>query len=165
MSYVNNNLPSYPRPSKTTNPAHQTPRPLLPLQTPPQTSLKNLPQLPSSFIPRSEFAQYSLSTHFIPAAYPRSTPHTSEPPPKADHDKLIETILKEKEVYIRESKDGVKEEKGDKEILWNVVNRYVLKETETRRKTPAGHADDPLTLIFTHPNGLSKEVCLAIFLP
>lgn len=118
------------------------------------------PNLPSP--PRKSLldAWFSLSTHLVPCASPRTTPDIPLPPLpkwspnkdefKASVKKTAETILDVKEQQWRGELDHLP--RGRKP-MWNCVNRYV-------RKPHASGSDpaDGLTLFCAHANGFPKEV-------
>ncbi|KAJ3474644.1 hypothetical protein NLI96_g12343 [Meripilus lineatus] len=92
----------------------------------------SLPPLPSP--PRKSLLSpsWKLSTHLVPAAFPRSTPyippHTlpkfkgSKDQFKADVEKLARGVLEAKETYWVGRDEKVER---DQSRLWNCVNRYV----------------------------------------
>ncbi|KAI6138208.1 Alpha/Beta hydrolase protein [Pisolithus thermaeus] len=133
------------------------PRPLLPIQ--PHPASARCPSLPSP--PRQDIVHkdYALSTHIVPAAYPRLVPDVPLPeiPPHADstspaeRQEQIATVVKR----LIERQDSFTQGRmpvglGQKP-LWNCVNRYVR--TYRRSTMSTG-----LTLFLAHANGFPKEV-------
>lgn len=148
------------------------PRPLLPLHPPPPHRWLYPPVLPSpTRLPAPEHLRerYELTTHIVPAAYPRSTPFVPEPPPparspdvpptkeerRADVLRVVEDVLEVSTKFSR-----LPEYPGDRDgrLLWNVVSRYRRKglrlEEMKNRKC--------LTLLFFHANGFPKEVSMSL---
>lgn len=156
---------SYPIPDEYSTLADFEPRTLLPLETPPP--IADFPPLPSP--PRKSLLDdtYTLTTHLIPAAYPRTTPYLPEArPPRFSADKkefkesVKETLL---EVLGTKQKqwDGELPDEGRHRQLWACANRYVRKETKpTKIEYPYTHR--PLTLFFAHANGFPKEASVRV---
>ncbi len=149
---------SYTRPTELEPLANIQPRCLRPVSIPPTPS--NLPALPS--LPRPSLLQpfYTLTTHFVPAAYPRSTPNVPKPslpvfsPDKEKWKESVNTTAKEI-FHARERQwNGGLNKEGSEITLWNCVNRYARKPTEDS----GGRAGEGLTLFFAHANGFPKEV-------
>lgn len=143
----------YPRPFP---PIHPHPTPTSPL-APPQLPL---PPRPSNFSDT-----YSLSTHIIPAVYPRAAPDAPIPIPKHDA-ALNDSSLgkKERMKMVAERTASVFALRNDyvtrgcgwdsfrppsAPALWNCINRYVRKDLKEGKG---------LTLFFDHTNGFPKEV-------
>ncbi|KAL1948465.1 hypothetical protein VTO73DRAFT_12540 [Trametes versicolor] len=118
------------------------------------------PNLPSP--PRNSLldAWFTLSTHLVPCASPRTTPDMPLPPLpkwspnkdefKASVKKTAETILDVKEKQWRGELDHLP---LGRKPMWNCVNRYVRK--------PHASGSDPangLTLFCAHANGFPKEI-------
>jgi hypothetical protein len=129
-------------------------RSLLPLRHPPQPLL--FPQLPSPLRARKFTEQYDLSTHIIPAAYPRTAPYLPPPPgppaeaSKAERQDLAArngATLVEMEDWYVDGAYGI----GNPVVMWNCMNRFVRKDIGDRG--PVG-----LTLFCAHGNGFPKEV-------
>ncbi|KAI0752708.1 alpha/beta-hydrolase [Daedaleopsis nitida] len=130
------------------------PLPLLPLETPPAHN--NPPALPSP--PRQSLLDewYTLSTHIVPAAYPRTTPFVPIPAlpqwtPNKDEFKAsvaqtVGALLATKEDQWRGKLDNLSR---NRKPMWNCVNRYVRKGTNTRMG---------VTLFMSHANGFPKEI-------
>jgi hypothetical protein len=138
--------------------------PLLPVTQPPLP--QHLPPLPSQ--PRRLDSgidlQYQLTTHLVPAAYPRLTPHISVQPPawSSNRETWSANVNKATQEVMQWNTDlhGGKllGDHGSTKVLWNCLNRY------TRRSRPQNRLNNtglPLTLLFSHANGFPKEVCVA----
>jgi hypothetical protein len=136
-------------------------RPLLPIQPHPKAStVPTLPELPSP--PRSSLIDdwYSLSTHIVPAAFPRLTPDVNHPPgidfspAKTGEEKALKVQMLRNTYYDLKVKHWQGQLVGHSEKkLWCCVNRYTLRRGEqTGRKK--------LTLFLAHANGFTKEVCI-----
>ena len=135
------------------------PRPLLPLQPPPSQRI-NSPILPS--VPRTSLldTHFVLTTHIVPAAFPRTTPVVPLPDlPQWSPDKNVfkasvqrttDALLDTKEKQWRGELDGLPR---DKRPWWNCVNRYVRKGLREAKGKSGG-----VTLFCTHANGFTKEV-------
>ena len=134
--------------------ASVNPRRLARLEPPP-VLIRDYPALPCTrpppFVP-----SYEVTTHVLPAAFPRAPSEPWTPPPPH------ETSAQKKE-RIRRSVDTfsalkVRQEQGRdprpsrREVLWSVANRYVC---TARRATPG------LTLVMMHGIGAHKEVRVA----
>ena len=152
---------TYPIPDEFSTLAELTPRPLLPLETPPP--ITEFPPLPSP--PRKSLLDdaYTLTTHLVPAAYPRITPLLPEPdPPRFSADKNeYQKSVKETASQVLRTKthqyDGGLPDEGRHRQLWACTNRYVRKEKRpTKIDFPYTHR--PVTLFFAHANGFPKEV-------
>lgn len=158
-------MSSYP-PSgikETGSPDHFTPRPLVPLGTP---VVQILPPLPT---PQRESAigdTYTLTTHLVPAASPRTTHHVPDPKLptwsadrqqwKASVMETVADVLTTKE----KQRHGVLKGPLSQKVLWNCLNRYV------RRDSSGTRAGCGVTLLFAHANGFPKEVwvCLGLLM-
>lgn len=152
------------------------PRPLKPLTSPPKTLLLHPPALPecgkarlASTDPQSDdiFRFFDVSTHVIPAAYPRLTPFVpfSELERKAGGFPGNETKKSrtKRAAHIAEELRRLRDDyaKGlftldgsENRLLWNVANRYTRKKSDTgtnrNRKS--------VTLLLAHATGFPKEV-------
>lgn len=142
----------------------------------PPAYLQNPPQLPSTPRPLEFVPGYTVTTHIIPAAFPRysyqeplryaSTAATilNDPPPssasKAEKQKWIGTKIDE----IREKtnnvenlridgapQDGPLDDNGP--VLWTVVNRYARVASAQSNDARKG-----LTIVSCHGIGIHKEV-------
>lgn len=164
---------SYPRLEKTSDsriaPARIcTDFPSLPL---PPNVLANPPALPSPTRDPDFADGYTLTTHIIPAAYPRIpsskwTVLNDAPPDIAPRNEreawateraaqLLKKRSDLKLAQVDEEKGSPKDSNGDSDsgsVLWSVVNRYA------RTKPPKDSRDFGLTVIACHANGLHKEV-------
>ena len=146
-------MSSFDPPFQVPNWASINPRPFIPLQRPPELSF--LPSLPSP--PRQPIFSnlYTLSTHIIPAAYPRvslDVPQPEQSPitaginqserKKINSEKTLEILAAKQRQSIAEPTEG------SKKPLWNCINRYVNRDLEGRQG---------LTLFLVHANGFPKE--------
>lgn len=128
-----------------------SPIPLLPLRLPPEPL--RYPALPSPLRDPRFSATYNVTTHIIPAAFPRSTPFVA-PPPALPSDEIDDEhkarILRYRRELISQQAQYIP---GSSEtqpiVLWNVLNRYV-------RHSKGGGGG--LTLLMLHANGMHKEV-------
>jgi hypothetical protein len=118
-----------------------------------------LPALPSP-LREPIFPGYTLTTHIIPAAFPRMAPDVPLPKPldnqsdKAQRAAWAERTLK----AFREAEEELMKEKDiqhSRKVLWCCVNRYVKKGLPGASKTNR----KGVTLFFAHANGFPKEVC------
>lgn len=144
-----------------------TPRALLPLHEPPPYLMLYPPALPAEAKERVRsgdlFSEdYALSTHLLPAAYPRTTPAITVPadlahPLPSDSSKaqraerskrLLDFVMETKNSQMR---GGFPPDVREQRLLWNSVNRY-------RRRKPAGRGRKSVTLVLFHANGFPKEV-------
>ena len=151
--------PPEPRDFPTCNPQS-----LLPLQPPPLCIYP--PTLPSPPRASSLDTHFVLTTHIIPAAFPRTTPVVPLPDlPQWSSDKnafkasvkrTTDSILGTKERQWRGELDGLAR---NERSWWNCVNRYVRKELREVRGKGGG-----ITLFCAHANGFTKEVCSAAHL-
>ena len=131
------------------------PRALAPFDTPTKTTA--LSALPSLLRKSLLEEWYTLSTHLVPAAYPRETPYLPVPAlprwtPNKDEfraavRKTVGDILSTKERQWKGDFDSLP---PNDRPLWNCVNRYV-------RKGLKGTGNGT-TLFLSHPNGFPKEV-------
>jgi hypothetical protein len=139
------------RPALRQGPVGVSPRPLLPVYEPVQRL--SLPDLPS---PRRQpvFGQsFTLTTHLVPAAHPRTYPDY----PLPDLGCASSTKAEKKELAIRNSRTLLDYEDsqqciGSRRPLWVCLNRYVRKEGRGLGPNPR------LTLLLAHANGFPKEV-------
>jgi hypothetical protein len=144
---------TYPKPAHFSpyQPIH--PRRLLPLSRAPLPNV--LPTLPS---PSREpiFHGYRLTTHIIPAAYPRTAPDVPLPNPLIDSsDKKERRAWAEKTLAAFKTKNDelMKENKvqNSRKLLWCCANLYVKKDHPKPNKRR-------VTLLLAHANGFPKEV-------
>ena len=132
------------------------PRPLLPFQTPPPCLYP--PTLPSPPRKSPLDQHYTLSTHILPGAYPRTTPVLPVPElPKWSPDKgafraaarrTAEEVFTIKTQQWNGEFDALPR---DARQWWVVVDRYV------RKGLRAGERGG-VTLFCAHANGFNKEV-------
>ncbi|KAI0087436.1 Alpha/Beta hydrolase protein [Irpex rosettiformis] len=140
--------------------------PLLPATTPPLP--EQLPLLPSR--PRRPDpvvdSLYELTTHLVPAAYPRFTPFvpSAQQPEwspdretwKANVDKTTEEVMHWKYDQHAGKVSGGLQGQGSTKLLWNCVNRYTRR--ELLPQDGSNNTGLPLTLFFSHANGFPKEI-------
>ncbi|KAI6037055.1 Alpha/Beta hydrolase protein [Pisolithus microcarpus] len=133
------------------------PRPLLPIQ--PHPASARCPDLPSP--PRQDIVHkdYVLSTHIVPAAYPRlaldvplpEIPSYDDSTSPTERQERIATVVErliERQECFTQGRMSVGH--GQKP-LWNCVNRYV----RTYRRSTMGTG---LTLFLAHAIGFQKEI-------
>lgn len=157
--------PSYAQPTNPRSFASVNPKPIFPLHDPPAHLLSSPPSLPAEAQSRRPDAcpieGYLVSTHIVPAAYPRQTPYVKVSYKILKHD--ASTSLQERRAGVQSIAEGFEETRrritrgkpaADVEegyLLWNVVNRYYPK--KSRPASAKG-----ITLFLSHANGFSKEV-------
>ena len=143
MSTIPRPQPQPPRPAE-----HVTPTPLLPLRSPPEPL--QYPALPCPPRDHRFNTSYDVTTHIIPAAFPRSTPFVALPavPGRETKDERAARIQRYTGELSSLQAQHLPDGSGTQpRVLWNVLNRYV-------RKGSGGG----LTLLLLHANGLHKEV-------
>ena len=133
------------------------PRPFLPIQ--PCPTIAHFPPLPSP--PRQTIhAAYTLTTHLVPAAFPRSIPDIPLPeiPPHSAPNRQAQITLLTTELVEMRARFAQGELRGghSRKPLWNCVNRQVR--TDKRHVTRPG-----LTLFLAHANGFPKEACASTY--
>ncbi|KDQ56901.1 hypothetical protein JAAARDRAFT_131855 [Jaapia argillacea MUCL 33604] len=149
-------MQSFPKPTVARSWPTVNPRPLVPIESPPgPLDLPSLPSPPRSF---SFESTYTLTTHIIPAAYPRSTPDVTLPVVnlrttdkevrKANVTKATQELLDIKDKSLKGELVG-----GSRKVLWNCVNRYVRKGGR-----PSNAGKRSVTLFCLHANGFPKEI-------
>ena len=125
-------------------------------------TLSSLPELPTpqregpKLIDRSRGYKYTLETHIVPAAWPRSSPDVGYPTgcsigglqERGAFSRVREEMLEVKKKYLRGELSG-----RDERQYWVCVNRYVRNRLEEERE-----GRKRLTLFLTHGNGFGKEV-------
>jgi len=137
------------------------PRPLRPIRAHPNLEKTPTPALPSPPRPpvfhTTPHGVYRLTTHLVPAAYPRLAPdippheipaHIPGGLPAERRDKidaLAKQILQTQNAYEEGRLGGTPGEK----LLWNCINRYV--------RTPTLSRTAGITLFLAHANGFHKE--------
>lgn len=152
--------PTSPRPFQSVNP-----KPVFPLHDPPDKLLQNPPSLPEEARQRRPescpIAGYLVSTHIVPAAYPRQTPYIKPSDTILAHD--ANPSFKDKRLTVQKVADefqavrhkyhyeGPPPDPEEPYLLWNCINRYYPKANR-----PAGAKG--VTLFLSHANGFSKEV-------
>lgn len=158
--------PENPKPLKTLNP-----RALKPSIPPPAALLLYPPILPEDVRKSSQSdtirKYFDVSTHVVPAAYPRLTPYVtfSELERKAggfagtetkESRSLRANQVAEQLMKLRDdsAKGKLPSDGSENRLLWNVVNRY------SRRDTLDGsHLNRRrVTLLLAHANGFPREV-------
>ena len=134
-----------------------------------------LPELPTPQRKGIIDEWFKLSTHIVPAAFPRSGPDVPYPEgcdadglvaPKVDGGPAATKKARmELGVEVRNAlceitkKHWLGELPGHSEKpLWGCVNRFV-------RKIPANRERKRVTLLFVHGNGFGKEVCTLVLVP
>ncbi|PCH35875.1 alpha/beta-hydrolase [Wolfiporia cocos MD-104 SS10] len=140
-------------PFKTTNPRAVST--LLALEPPP-VELSDYPILTTSSSQPKYWADYSVSTHLFPAAFPRCPSDAwvrrPRPEPQEDLDAKKRRIAREVE-YLSSIKEAQEQGRDTRppgrEVLWMVANRYVRGLHPTR--------GTGLTLVFLHGIGAFKE--------
>jgi hypothetical protein len=146
-------------------PRHTVPRPrqppssiervkpslLFPLQEPPQSF--EYPALPCPPRDHRFTSTYTITTHLIPAAFPRVSPFVPLPPVPDNESRDERSARLER--YTTEFLDLQTQHAPDTRptVLWTVLNRYV------RANSGTG-----LTLLMLHANGLHKEVSVKTYI-
>ncbi|KAF7978749.1 hypothetical protein HWV62_44766 [Athelia sp. TMB] len=151
-------MSSFDRPTTPFSYNSINPRPLLPIFPHPETSSPP-PALPSPPRPRAFADRYTLSTHIIPAAYPRVAPNVPplEPIPAGLSKEARKAFVAEQtDKLARAHEDARAGEPTGTGLLWNCVNRYVLR--DSARKGQKDLKGNGLTLFFAHANGFPKEI-------
>jgi hypothetical protein len=152
-------LPSYDQPTQTTSYASVNPRPLAPLESLPVCS--ELPALPSA--PReSPFKGYLLTSHIVPAAYPRHPCNLAPAIPRIEsveaRKERVERLRQELISGRLQDQEGIKRGHVQENVLFNVFNRYLLHDHSEEKGNRI-----PLSLLVLHANGFPKEVSLRAF--
>ncbi|ETW77306.1 hypothetical protein HETIRDRAFT_436230 [Heterobasidion irregulare TC 32-1] len=149
---------SYPRPESFQTWTPINPRPLLPIQPPPLQGLA-LPPLPSPTRDAAFGPAYTLTTHLVPSAFPRSSADIPQPQVPAHETKVerkarVARVAKEMLALKERQEAGESLGEGSRAVLWNSLNRYVRNEVGGQeRHTRKKH----LTLFCAHANGMHKE--------
>jgi len=126
------------------------PGPLLPLRSPAEPL--RYPALPCPPRHHRFTSSYTVTTHLIPAAFPRSSPFVPLPPFPAHETKEERAARIQRftdELLSLQDQHVPDQSETQQTVLWSVLNRYVHKST-------AGASG--LTLLLLHANGLHKEV-------
>jgi len=124
---------------------------LLPLQPPPEPL--TYPALPCPSRDHRFTSAYNVTTHIIPAAFPRSSPFIPEPA-VPDHDQESKDERRAwveqctSELLTLQARHVSDHSDAQPRVLWSVLNRYV------RAGTTGGGG---LTLLLLYGNGLHKE--------
>ena len=127
----------------------------------------DLPELPTpqreglKLIDRARGYEYTLKTHIVPAAWPRSTPDVGYPAgsgvdglqKRGESERVREEMLKVKKKYLK----GELPEGKDERQYWVCMNRYVRNGLEERDRKGRKR----LTLFLTHGIGFGKEASTA----
>ena len=140
------------------------PRPLRSIRPHPALDSVEPPVLPSPPRPpifhTTTHGVYRLSTHLVPAAYPRLAPdiplpkvpaYTPDESPAKRHDK-VDTLVKQVIQTQNAYEDGRLGPTPSETLLWNCVNRYVRTSGPPKSLTGAR-----VTLFLAHANGFHKE--------
>jgi hypothetical protein len=146
---------TYPRPPVVRPWTKTDVRPILPLEQPP--AVQALPNLPSAPRQPSFAAQYELSTHLVPGAYPRTYPHLPPPAPgppgETPKERRVRVQNAVREVVHTRAlyEAGNLGAEGSKNPLWCAVNRYVRRDIGSCQRRG-------ITLFFAHASSFPKEV-------
>lgn len=156
--YQDARYPSYLQPAAriALEPLHA--RALPPLETPPKPERLPLPPTPSLPVDPAISKHFHVSTHLVPAAYPRLTPYVPPVPlPKFSKDKeqykaAVEETLNEIVGWrLKQWSGELDHMPPNRNLLWNCIKRFV-------RKGPSRGSGNPVTLFVAHSNGFPKEV-------
>ncbi|KAH8824914.1 Alpha/beta hydrolase family-domain-containing protein [Flagelloscypha sp. PMI_526] len=156
----------FPRPTEWTKPTSFTPRPLLPIYPPPNSLLAPGPTVPLRSTEQDLQGFVNLgfkhSSHLVPACFLRSTPPHTLPEPAANdlskedrtkyNNETIETVLRMRQSYNEThflNYHSGQPMRRYHRVYWQCINRFVR----------SGSGSGNLTLIVSHANGFSKEVC------
>ncbi|KAI0299442.1 Alpha/beta hydrolase family-domain-containing protein [Multifurca ochricompacta] len=123
------------------------PSPLLPIRDPPEPL--RYPELPCPPRDHHFTSAYTVTTHLIPAAFPRNSPFV--PLPETPHygNKVERSAYVERytnDLLALQAQHHPDDSGTQSRVLWNVLNRYVRTDKL-----------DGLTLLMLHANGLHKE--------
>ncbi|KAH8986942.1 alpha beta-hydrolase [Lactarius hatsudake] len=138
-----------PRPSQPPRTVEVKPSLLIPLQEPPQPL--EYPALPCPPRDRRFTNSYTVTTHIIPAAFPRVSQFVPLPPVPERETKDERSARVERyasEFFALQTQHAPDKSEPQPTVLWSVLNRYV------RADTSSGTG---LTLLLLHANGLHKE--------
>ncbi|KAI8989137.1 Alpha/Beta hydrolase protein [Trametes punicea] len=151
---MSENSPTFPPPEPYVLPTCH-PKDLVPLDTP---IVGPIPTLPCPSRKSLLDSWFTVTTHIIPAASPRTTPNIPLPPlPRWSANKeefrvavaeTVKNVLTTKEKQWRGEMDHLP---LGRKPMWNCVNRYV----RTNLKNAAQRG---VTLFFAHANGFPKEI-------
>lgn len=141
-----------PRPTVVSRANEQvTTSSLLPLRPPPEPLLSQ-PSLPCPPRDHRFTNEYTVTTHLIPAAFPRASPFIpvpASPENESKEERSARVQLYASELLSLQAQHEPGHSSTQPRVLWSVVNRYV-------RKGNGGG----LTLLLLHANGLHKEVSI-----
>lgn len=144
------------------------PRPLRPILPHPLLDTAQTPALPTprrpSVFHTPTHGVYRLSTHLVPAAYPRLIPDIPLPEmpayipnePPSERRAKINALMKEVQETQNTHAEGKLGGKLSEKLLWNCVNRYVRTPAQAVVSGGAG-AGAGITLFLAHANGFHKE--------
>ncbi|KDQ56886.1 hypothetical protein JAAARDRAFT_132330 [Jaapia argillacea MUCL 33604] len=157
---------SYPKPLTPVQWPSVNPRPLAPILPPPSQKSSHLPPLPSPPRPSSlEPLGYTLTTHIVPAAYPRSTPHVpvpDAPPNGTKQARKRHALSTMKEILDLKARSVSGDIEGEsQEVYWICVNRYVRNSATKTSSTVwgGGRCREGVVTLFCAPAiGFPKEV-------
>ncbi len=144
-----------PRPRETRANERVQPKVLSLLKEPPHahTLDSEYPALPCPRRDDRFTSPYTVTTHIIPAAFPRVTPFVPLPP-VPEHESKDERSARvdqyATEFFSLQIQHASGKSKSQPTVLWSVLNRYVRADTSRTG----------LTLVLLHANGLHKEVSL-----
>ncbi len=127
---------------------------LFPLQEPPQSL--EYPALPCPPRDHRFTSTFAVTTHLVPAAFPRVSPFVPLPPVPEHESKDERGARVERytnEFIAQQTQHAPDKSVSQPTVLWTVLNRYV------RADTSSGTG---LTLLLLHANGLHKEVGVKI---
>ena len=134
---------------------------LLPLQEPPQSL--EYPALPCPPRDHRFSSNYTVTTHIIPAAFPRVSRFVPLPPVPENESRNERSARVERyttEFLDLQTKHVPDTSEAQPTVLWSVLNRYV------RADSASGTG---LTLLLLHANSFHKEVSainiILVFLP
>lgn len=150
------------------------PRPLRPIRPHPSLDTIQAPALPTPLRPSvfhtNTHGVYQLSTHLVPAAYPRLTPDIPLPVIPAyipggspsERRTKMDMVVKEAQATQDAYAEGRLGGNPSEKLLWNCVNRYVRTSarsvvTTTTTTTASDGAGTGITLFLAHANGFHKE--------
>lgn len=137
-----------PRPGQPPRAHEQVlPVPLFPLRLPPEPL--RYPALPCPPRDHRFSTSHNITTHIIPAAFPRSSPSVALPafPGHEIKEERVARIQRYTSELMSQARHALDSSGTQPTVLWSVLNRYV-------RKDNGGG----LTLLVLHANGLHKEV-------
>lgn len=169
---------SYPRPAFTRSLGIKHPRRATNFPNLPHPPITTQPKLPSPPRQPELLPGYSLTTHLVPAAYPRYSyldPRQNDPEyAEISNDPPIDTAprlaredwadektrrLRERRQRIESTRDPLappesllRKDHDNGPVLWNALNRYA------RTRPSRSKRDFGMTVFVCHANGVHKEV-------